>query len=220
MSEQTVVKPAPKEPAPMKPRRNMRMLAIGAILAILCGLAAVWAVNRAGTPRSVVIVTDNVAAGDKVTGADLGTTRVTGGEELATVPANDLRSLIGRRANTALPAGTLATEAAFQRRVTAREGQVIVGVPLEPGQYPMSGLQQGDVVRLVYTDEQQSKTAPSSVSAVVLAVGEPNKNGRRVVDLSVPNGDADRAARAASSGKVSIINVAPGGTGQTSQDWS
>lgn len=203
-------------PAPSKPRRNIRMLLLGVVLALLCGLAAVWAVNRAGTPTSVVIMTSDVAAGQQVTSQDLGTTSITGGEGLNTIPKSHMRSLVGQRASKDLSAGSLASEAAFQSRVTPRSGDVIVGVPLKSGQYPQTGLAHGDVVRLVLGKADpagKDSAEQTSVSAVVLSVGEPDKNSRIVVDFSVPNGDADQAARAASSGQVTVVNVAPGGTG-------
>lgn len=205
-------------PAPSKPRRNIRMLLLGVVLALLCGLLAVWAVNRAGTPTSVVILTNDVAAGQQVTGQDLGTTNITGGEGLNTVPKSHMRSLVGQRASKDLSAGSLASEAAFQSRVSPRDGDVIVGVPLTSGQYPQTGLAHGDVVRLVLgkADSAGKESAEqTSVSAVVLSVGEPDKNSRIVVDFSVPNGDADQTARAASSEQVTVVNVVPGGTGSS-----
>lgn len=91
-------------------------------------------------------------------------------------------------------------------------------MPLTSGQYPQTGLAHGDVVRLVLGKADSAGKASAeqtSVSAVVLSVGEPDKNSRIVVDFSVPNGDADQTARAASSEQVTVINVAPGGTGSS-----
>lgn len=205
-------------PAPSKPRRNIRMLLLGVVLALLCGLAAVWAVNRAGTPTSVVILTNDVAAGQQVTSQDLGTTTITGGEGLSTIPKSHMGSLVGQRASTDLSAGSLASESAFQSRVTPRDGDVIVGVPLKSGQYPHTGLRHGDVVRLVLGKPDKAgegSTEQTSVSAVVLSVGEPDKNSSIVVDFSVPNAEADQAARAANSQQVTVVNVAPDGTGSS-----
>lgn len=209
-------------PSPVKPRRNTRAMLLGVVVAILCGLLAVWAVNRAGTTRSVVVVTSDVAAGDQITEKDLSTTQVNGGEDLSTVPADNLRSLIGRRANTSIPAGSLANDSAFVSRLAPRSGDVILGVALAPGQLPHTGLQKGDVVRIVLTaPDSASKSAPTAaepITAVVLAVGDSDRNGRRLVDLSVPNGDADRAAKAAGTEKIAVLNVAPGGTGIVPED--
>lgn len=218
-SPKAATPPPAKAPAPSKPRRDKRLIAIGVVLAVLCGLAALWAINRAGTPSSVVVITEDVAAGDKITAQDLGTTRVTGGEGLNTVPESQMRSLVGQRSTTDLPAGSLANENAFQSRVTARSGHAIVGVPLKSGQYPSTGLENGDSVRLVITTNNQAQGGSGSeaevVDAIVLSVAEDDQNGRRVIDFSVPTGDAAKAASAASQEKVSVINVAPGGTGQT-----
>lgn len=218
----TTSETGPTSPAPVKPRRNARAMLLGVVVAIICGLLAVWAVNRAGTTRSVVVVTNDIAAGDQVTEKDLGTTQVNGGEELTTVPGDALRSLVGRRANTAIPAGSLANDNAFVNRLAPRDGDVILGVALAPGQLPHTGLQNGDVVRIVLTaPDSASKSTPAAadpITAVVLAVGDSDRNGRRLVDLSVPNGDADRAAKAAGTEKIAVLNVAPGGTGITTED--
>ncbi len=114
---------------------------------------------------------------------------------------------------------SLANESAFTTRVTARSGHVILGVLVAPGQYPETGLQKGDVVRLVPTaDAKDPGAAGDSVGAVVLAVGKADSDGQRTVDLSVANADADMAAKAAGTEKVAILNVAPGGTGVTAKD--
>lgn len=207
---------APAAPAASKPRRNTRMLLLGAVLALLCGLAAVWAVNRAGTPTSVVVLTNDITAGQQVTSKDLGTTKITGGEGLDTVPQSRMRSLVGERASTDLSAGSLASEDAFQPRVAPRSGDAIVGVALKVGQYPQTGLEHGDRVRLVLGKADaasEGSTEQTSVDAVVLSVGGADENSRIVVDFSVPNADADQTARAASGEQVTVINVAPGGTG-------
>jgi hypothetical protein len=205
-----VVDPAPH----VKTRWNRRLLLIGILLALLCGLAAYWAVNRASTPRSVVVVTKDIAAGDVITEDALGTTLVTGGENLTTTPEGQLRDLVGERASVPMPAGSLATKAMTIPRISPREGQAIVGVALSPGQYPTSGLQRGDAVRLVVTGGGQSiKELPpgKAFTATVLAVGDVDNNGRRTVDLSIGTSDADLAAAAAGTEKVAIVNVLPVG---------
>ena len=206
---------AAQEVEPVKPRRNMRLVLLGVALAVVFALLAVWAVNRAGESRSVVVVAKDIAAGDRVSASDLGRTTIRGGEDLSTVPGNDLRSLVGRRAARPLPAGSLVNEEAFARRVVPRSGDVIVPVRVGPGRYPASGLAQGDRVRVVVTGGQSSEElAPgTSFPGVVLAVGSKDAKGAMTVDVSIGSGDADLAAAAAGGGDVVIVNAAPGGTG-------
>lgn len=209
--------PAREEVAAVKPRRNMRLVLLGIALAVIFALLAVWAVNRAGEARSVVVVANDVRAGDEIKASDLATTRLRGGEDVRTVPASRLDSLVGRRAMQALPAGSLVTENNFEQRISPRSGDVIVPIAVTAGQYPASGLERGDVVRVVVTGGGQSVEGlepGTSFDGVVLALGPQGDNGTMTVDVSISSGDAASAAAASGTGRISIINVAPGGTGQ------
>ena len=80
-----------------------------------------------------------------------------------------------------------------------------------------SGLERGDVVRVVVTGGGQSVEGlepGTSFDGVVLALGSTGDNGTMTVDVSISSGDAASAAAASGTGRISIINVAPGGTGQ------
>lgn len=218
---ETTVRPSPKRPAPeqvvaVKPRRNMRLVLLGIALAVIFALLAVWAVNRAGAARSVVVVSKDVEAGDQIAASDLSTTQVRGGESLSTVPADHLESIVGMRASHPMPAGTLVNDEAFQRRVTPRSGEVLVPVQVKTGQYPASGLESGDSVRVVVTGGGQSLEGlepGSAFNGVVLSVGELDESGAMTVDVSISSKYATSAAAAAGTGRISILNAAPGGSG-------
>lgn len=202
--------------APVKTRWNRRLLLVGTLIALLCGVLAYWAIGQASTPRSVVVVAKDIAAGDVIEQGDLGTTTVSGGSDLTTLSAEQLPSLVGERAAVSMPAGTLANRELTMSRVVPREGQVIVGVALAPGQYPASGLKRGDEVRLVVTGGGQSiKTLPAgkAFSGTVLAVGDVAENGKVTVDLSIGAGEGDLAAAAAGTERIAVVNVAPVGAG-------
>lgn len=202
--------------APVKRRWDRRRVLIGTLMSIVFGLTAWWQIGRASDPRSVVVVTDDIAAGDVIEQGDLGTTSVSGGPDIATVSADQLPGLVGERAAVSMPAGTLANRELTMSRVVPREGQVIVGVALAPGQYPASGLKRGDEVRLVVTGGGQSvKALPAgkAFSATVLAVGDVAENGKVTVDLSISAGEGDLAAAAAGTERIAVVNVAPVGAG-------
>ena len=86
--------PPQDEVAAVRPRRDLRLVLLGVALAVVCALLAVWAVNRAGEARQVVVVKQDIRAGDRVEASDLGTTQLRGGDEVNTVRARDLNSLV------------------------------------------------------------------------------------------------------------------------------
>ncbi|QNF93329.1 SAF domain-containing protein [Janibacter sp. YB324] len=216
-----VTRSASEQVSAVKPRRNMRLVLLGVAMAVVFALLAVWAVNRAGEARSVVVVTKDVQAGDQLRASDLATTQIRGGEDVSTVSGQDLGSLVGRRTTRALPAGTLVDEASFVQRITPRSGDAIVPISVTSAQYPASGLERGDTVRVVVTGGGQSIEGlepGTAFTGVVLSLGEPDEKGSMTVDVSIASGDAPSAAAAAGTGRVAILNVAPGGTGATGED--
>lgn len=208
---------APEQVGAVKPRRNMRLVLLGVALAVVFALLAVWAVNRAGEARSVVVAIHDVRAGDRIESSDLATTQLRGGDEVQTVPGSKLSSLVGKRAVQSMPSGSLVSESDFANRITPRSGDAVVPIPVTSGQYPASGLQRGDVIRVVVTGGGQSVEGlepGTTFNGVVLALGDADEKGTMTVDVSISTTDAPSAAAAAGTGRISIINVAPGGTGQ------
>lgn len=208
--------PAREEVGAVKPRRNMRLVLLGVALAVVFALLAVWAVNRAGEAHSVVIVKEDIRAGDEIQAADLSTTQLRGADDVSTVDAGKLASLVGKRAVQNMPAGTLVAESDFEQRITPRSGDVIVPIAVTSGQYPSSGLQRGDVVRVVVTGGGQTIEGlepGTAFDGVVLSLGGTDDKGAMTVDVSISSSDAPSAAAASGTGRIAIINVAPGGTG-------
>lgn len=217
VTSRRAVPPAREEVTAVKPRRNLRLVLLGVALAVVFALLAVWAVNRAGEARQVVVVTQDVRAGDRIEASDLGTTQLRGGEDVSTVQARDLNSLVGRRATQSMPSGTLVNDSDFAQRIIPRSGDVIVPVSVTSGQYPASGLQRGDVVRVIVTGGGQSVEGlepGTAFDGVVLSLGEADEKGAMTVDVSISSTEAPSAAAAAGTGRISIVNVAPGGSGQ------
>lgn len=216
-STEAATPPARDEVTAVKPRRNLRLVLVGVALAVVFALLAVWAVNRAGEARSVVIVTNDVRAGDEIQPSDLGTTQLRGGDDVQTVGSTKLASLVGKRAARPMPAGTLVTESDVEQRIAPRSGDVIVPIAVTEGQYPSSGLQGGDVVRVIVTGGGQSIEGlepGTAFDGVVLALGQADEKGTMTVDVSISSSEAPSAAAASGTGRISIVNVAPGGSGQ------
>lgn len=196
----------------VRPRRNLRLVALGLVLATLCALAAAYLANRAGTPVPTLVVKNDVAAGEKITRQDLGVVQLTGANGLDTLRPADADRLVGKRAAGPIPAGSLANPNSVVAALAPRAGDNLVGIGLKPGQMPSSGLRAGDQVRAVVTAGGQAVSGAepgTSWNAWVMAVGAPDQDGRRTVDLSISTADAPAVAAAAGAGTVSLILVTP-----------
>lgn len=205
-----------RETAAVKPRRDMRLLALGVILAVIASLVAAALVNRQGSSTSVVVVSKDLKPGERIEAGDLTTTDIVGKPSVQVIRAAEMAGLVGVPVSGDTPTGTLLNRGMLlEDGVKPRIGELIVAVPVTPGQYPASGLRPGDRVRLIVTGggAQIKGIDPGTAwSAQVLMVGQPEANGSRTIDLSIREQDADQAAAASGSGSLSIAVVAPAGS--------
>lgn len=203
-------------PSVIKPRRDVRLIAIGVVLAVICALVAAWLVNRSGSSTSVVVVSKDLQPGERIEAEDLTTTNIVGKPSVQVIRATEMGGIVGIPVSGDTPAGTLLNRGMLlEDGVKPRVGELIVAVPVTPGQYPASGLRPGDQVRLIVTGggSQIKGINPGTAwKAQVLLVGEPDANGARTVDLSIADQDADRAAAASGSGSLTIAVVTPVGS--------
>lgn len=189
-----------------KRRRPLPLLALG--LACIAGSIALFiglgiAVD---SRRPVLALARDVPAGKVIEPADLKVVHIAA-DGVPSVAATERSAIVGKVAVRSLEAETLLGPL----QVTASaplEGQVVVGVALEPGRLP-SGLGAGDHVRVVDTGRGESaEPAVLVVDAVVFAVDEPSRvSDTRVVSLTVPAADAARVASAAADRRVSLVLV-------------
>lgn len=200
----------------VKPRRNMRLLATGLVLAVICALIAAWLVNRSGASTSVVVVSQDLKPGERIEANDLTTTNIIGKPSLQVIRAEEMNGLVGTRVSGSTPSGSLLNRGMLiESGVKPRTGDLIVAIPVTPGQYPASGLRAGDQVRLVATGggtQIKGIDPGQSWEGQVLLVGEPDANGARTVDLSIPEGSATKAAAASGGGSLTIAVVTPAGS--------
>ena len=123
---------------------------------------------------------------------------------LATVPAGELSSLVGKRASADLTAGTLLSSVQVSATVVPGPGDSVVGVPISPGLMPVEPLASGDTVRLVRTGELPADATPAGpVEAKVLRVTAGDT--QTVVDVVVAADKAVQLAGWAGSGKIALI---------------
>lgn len=177
-------------------------LLVGAALAIGCALAAVlWHAN-ATQREPVLALASDVARGDLVEASDLRVVYIGTDEPLATLSRDQAASVVGRVAATDLRAGMILSTAlvADPQRVEAGEG--VVGLALEPGQFPSAGLAPGDLVNVVSSEAGGSVLAEA---AVVFAVEDLAGQGRRFISIRTSEAAANQIAAAESPIRLVLV---------------
>ncbi len=157
---------AAQQDRPSPPRRRRPALAAIAVLLIVGGaaLAGLLAL-RLDSREPVLVLTQDVAPGTKITTDVLGTTRVAS-EGLSLIPEKDARTVLGTYAKGALSAGQLLDTTMVVTGQPIGADQVRVGVVLTSGKYP-PGLQDGDEVRIVRLGDGTTPVAPLAVGLVI-----------------------------------------------------
>lgn len=195
--------------APPPKLRRRPVLIAGSVAAICLGaLLAVWAYTSTSTAQDVIAVRTTVLRGALITREDLMTAQVGVDPALKPISADDLDSVVGKRAAMDLAAGGLVTQEDLASSVLPAKGMSIVGISLTPAMMPATELQTGDDVRIVSTPGDQGDVAggePVAITATVVKVRTSGDSGQTVVDVSVPEADAAKLAARAATGKVALV---------------
>lgn len=185
----------------------MPELAVGVLVTVGFALAAVlWQLGS--TDRVPALsVAQPVTRGETVTADDVRVVYVTAGDELQRLDDSQAGVVVGGVALVDLPAGLLWSSSFVTGTVAAGDGDGVVGLALDVGQYP-AGLIPGDVVNVL---------APASTSgdgdvvrgAVVVTVDSFSGDGRVLVSLTAPLADAEQIAAlsAAGASAVRVVRV-------------
>jgi len=133
------------------------------VFASIAGFAELY--SSANHQVSVLIVTDTIDQGQRITGSDLGQTsaQISGG--VNPIATADAPALVGERAAVTIPAGTLLTAGDITDSPPITAGDAVVGLELKAGQLPASGLGPGDQVMIVQTANPGTPlSSPSSAA--------------------------------------------------------
>lgn len=181
--------------------RSSRLLLVAMVLAVLGALLGLYVYRAAVDRDAVIAVARPVADGSIVTVADLREVELPDDSGLAVVPWTDVDTVIGRFAVTDLLPGQIVTADSVTADRVPRSGEAVVGLSVAPGRVPSSVLAPHDTV-LVITD-----TGEPSIRAQVVRAGEPALDGRRDVDVLVPEADAAQLSAASATDHVSVVLV-------------
>lgn len=198
--------------APPKRRVRLPELAVGILVTVLFALGAVlWHLN-ATTKVPALAVSTEVRRGEVIESSDLRVIYLASDDMVARLTAADSTSVVGRVALVDLAPGTIVTSALVADAAALGEGEGVVGLALEPGQYPSLGLAPGDRVNVVATAEgvAAAEGGPEVVAhgATVFEV-EDLASSRKLVSILTAEADAEAVAAAASSGGLRLVLVAP-----------
>ena len=192
-----------------RPRRNRMFLLLGALAICLGALGSATLYLRATHAQQVIRVARNVERGQVLTVGDLSIVSLSETPGLATVPASRLSSLIGQTAATDLSAGTLLSPSGVGTPdITA--GTVVVGIRLEAGRFPGTGLGSGSAVTLVAVPGTGAAVDKADAIFRGVLMGAPKRadDGGWLVDVAVLGADAHRIARLGSVGQLALIREA------------
>lgn len=138
--------------------------------AALAGLLAL----RLDSREPVLVLTQDVPAGTKITTDMLGTTRVAS-EGLKLIPESSASTVLTTYARAPLSAGQLLDTTVITEIPPVNADQVQVGVTLKAGQIPVN-LRSGDEVRIVRLGDGGGPVQPVAVG-LVLSAGTTQEGG-------------------------------------------
>lgn len=141
---------APVPPAvQLRSRRNPKWVALGVVAICLGAIASFFLYSQLSQSHEVVAMRETVHRGSTITAQDLGEVRVGNTGGIATVPAAQLDTLIGKVAVYDLVQGALMPANAASSSLPPDHGKSIIGIRVDTGRAPSGFLASGSPVRLV-----------------------------------------------------------------------
>jgi hypothetical protein len=192
---------------PPKLRRRPLLIAFGVVLVVVGAIVMWYVVSILKDTVQVVAARVDVARGEIVELTDLTTVEIRPDPSLHIIPADQLESLVGRRAMSDLSAGGLVVPEALTDHLLPEPGEALIGVPLVLGQQ-MPGIMPriGQPVALVPTPREEGASTPEAArvyEATVIAVTTVSET-QIALTVSVPVAEAATLARLAAVNEVAV----------------
>jgi hypothetical protein len=195
----------PGLPSPARRRVRVPQLALGLLLAGGAALAFVL-FNAASVQRTPVLaLAVDVARGQTIVLEDLQVVQLGIDSPLAVTPADQAGLLVGRTVVADLPAGTLLSDGLVSSTSPLLDGGGVVGLALNPGQYPTPRLMVGDLVTVVEVSDGPRRLADT---AEVVEIETVATQGQRFISLLTDETTAAEIAAAAATGEVRLVAIA------------
>lgn len=181
-------------------RRRPWLIAVGVLISAAGVLITVWLIGSVGHRDEILVISRDVAYGQTISDEDLSVARVSADPVVRTVPATSRSWVVGRVASVSLSAGMVLTTTMTDSAGEPRPSRVLVPLALPGNRMPVSGLRPGDPLLVV-----DGSQGGEPISAVVVAVGEPDLDGAVVVDLTTEASSGPGLAAAALNGQSAVI---------------
>ncbi|MFD6549701.1 SAF domain-containing protein [Streptomyces sp. NPDC058398] len=174
---------------------------------------------QVGNRTDVVTVVRDIQVGQVLTTADLGKASIALDPAVKAVHADDLESVVGKRAAVELKPGSLLAPSQVTRDSLVKAGEQLVPIGLEPKQIPATALVPGQKVQLVHVPAQGTTDAGKSSDAapqtfdgrVVKASGAAPGTGIVVVDVATSASDGPTVIAWEATDTLRLILAAPDG---------
>ncbi len=194
----------------VRTRRNLRLVAVGVLAMCLSGLGAAWLYSSAAGGSSVVGVTRTVYRGQLITDADVGLVWLPSTPGIGTVPGERLAEVIGQTAQTDLVVDSVLSPHSFGAPVVEL-GTSRLGLRLAPGRLPSTELPPGTPVLLVAVVRDSAEASPGpSVTGRIASTATTLPDGATLIDVSVPQEQAERVARLAAGDQLVVVRQPEG----------
>lgn len=157
-------------PAAPKRQRSTGWMIGGAALILISGFAAASMAQTYTETVDVLVASEPIAEGEPLRADQLDVVPIAAGQgQMQAIHPTEIDDLIGRVASGPIGKGSVLHPAQFAS-VDTEEEMVIVGMALEPDEFPTSGLQYGDLVQVF--DVGASFDSESVSVAEEVAIGE------------------------------------------------
>jgi hypothetical protein len=176
---------------------------------------------QVGDRTDVVTVVRDVQVGEVLTEQDLGKASVALDPAVKAVRADDVKSVVGKRAAVELKPGSLLSPSQVTENSLVKAGEQLVPIGLKPEQVPATALVPGQKVQLVHvpaqgamdTAKETDGGVPKSIAGrVVKASTAAPGTGVVVVDVATSADDGPTAAAWVSAGALRLVLDAPDGS--------
>lgn len=186
-------------------RRQLPLVVLGLTVTLTAAIIfALWA-SSLSNRTAVAVANRDIPTGSTVEIDDLRAVEVASGQGAAYVPMADFDALVGRTVRAAIPEGTILHPGLFSESSPIDGGMAVVGVVLQPGEYPIAHLGPGQPVGVVIT--RPSATATTTTRATVAEVSEVLDSGRNALFISLLTSvdDVELVSSAAASNELRLI---------------
>jgi hypothetical protein len=195
----------PGLPAPARRRVRLPQLALGLLLAGGAALGFVLFHATAVQRTPVLALATDVARGQMIVLEDLQVVQVGIDQPTAVTPADQPGLVVGRTVVADLPAGTLLSGGLVTSTSPLLAGGGVVGLALNPGQYPTPRLMVGDLVTVVEVSDGPRLLA---AAAEVVDIETVATQGQRFISLLTDETTAAEIAAADATGEVRLVAIA------------